>query len=402
MARDPQIVSAQITSFDPDSPMAGLARVYTTPMIGIEVSAVNGRHVDTDTGTLVDFSTGAYLGLDLDIRTEDVDEARRWGLRNGWSRATGTTGLTAAFENELAAALQMDAVRLSTSAALINYSAFHAFAGAFPIAVFDQDAHITLKQGIFAAYPSARRHAFPNNDLAALERTLARLPAGTPKIVAIDGIYSMKGSEAPVLALVELCAAHDAVLYIDDVHGFGVRGPNGLGVIERIPVPLRKHVLLLGSFAKSASNPVAFLAYDEAHWVAIEAIPAVNYSGPPSNLHVAICRRHLAAFPALASRRERLQRASERLHTFCANEGIRTQSSTGSPIVAVGVHDSCMEEVADHLHAVGILCKVAVFPVVRRGDEVMRFTLTAAHTDADLKRLEQALLPIIPMLQRTR
>ncbi|MCB9692042.1 MAG: pyridoxal phosphate-dependent aminotransferase family protein [Alphaproteobacteria bacterium] len=391
----------RLLPIDPSTPLGGLARLRAMPMADVVVDAVEGRELHVGPHVLVDFATGAYLGLDRDLRDEDVAEARRWGLRNGWSRATGSTGLTRALEQELAAALGMDAVRLSTSAALLNASAFHGLRTTRPVAIYDQDVHISVAQGIRAAYPSRDRHVFPHADLRALERLLTRLPEG-PKVIAVDGIYSMRGSRAPLVELVELARAHDALLFVDDVHGFGITGPNGLGSIESVPPELRGSCALLGSFAKAASNPVAFLAYPHAEWAGVESAPALVYSGPPSNLHVAVCRRHLAAFPRYASRRERVRRASLRLHATLADRHVHTASEPGSPVVAVGVQDASAEAVVDHLYAAGILCKAALYPVVRRGDEVLRFTVTAAHTDAHILRLEEALLPVTPLLRRTR
>lgn len=383
----------------PGSALEGLIRIYRSPMCGVHATSLEGRLLRTDRGAVVDFATGAYLGLDADVTDADVAEVRCFGLRNGWSRATGTSALTRDLEEQLASRLQMDMVRLSTSAALVNYSAFYGLSDAFPIALVDQDAHITLKQGVQGAYPAARRHVFPHDDLGALEGLLAKLPPG-PKLVCVDGVYSMKGTFAPVRELVELCVRYGAKLFVDDVHGFGVLGDGGCGIIEEVPVELRRHVILLASFAKSASNPVAFLAYSQEDWVAVEAIPALNYSGPPSNLHAAVCRRHLAGWDALAPRRARIRRASERLHAFCAANGIVTLSPAGSPILAVGVQDAHADRVVEQLFAAGVLGKLAVYPVVRRGDEVLRFCLTAAHTDAHLRTLESALAGVAPMLRR--
>jgi 7-keto-8-aminopelargonate synthetase-like enzyme len=97
----------------------------------------------------------------------------------------------------------------------------------------------------------------------ALEGMLAKLPG--PKLIAVDGVYSMKGTFAPVAALADLCARYDAVLFLDDVHGFGALGDGGCGLIESVPRALRQRVILLASFAKSASNPVAFVAYPDAY-----------------------------------------------------------------------------------------------------------------------------------------
>ena len=380
------------------SPLDGLLRLHNSPFNQLHITALSGRTMHLDDHEVVDFATSAYLGLDVDVQSQDVQQARDFGLRNGWSRATGSTALSAGLEQDLAAALQMDQVRLASSAALINYSAFYAFQRVFPIAIYDQDAHITLKQGLNAAYTSETRHAFRNNDLTGLQRLLARLPSETPKLIAVDGIYSMKGTAAPVFQLVELCKRYNATLFIDDVHGFGVHGPQGLGSIEAIKAEDREHIVLLGSFAKSCSNPVAFIAYAQRNWLAVEAIEGLNYSGPPSNLHIAICRRHLANFPSFDVRRRRLQALSERLHAFCMQRGYGTLSKPGSPILAVRVLDEGMETAVQALYEAGIIAKVAIYPVVQRGDEVLRFTLTAAHTHAHCLRLEDALDGVAPLL----
>jgi 7-keto-8-aminopelargonate synthetase-like enzyme len=133
----------------------------------------------------------------------------------------------------------------------------------------------------------------------------------------------------------------------------------------------------------------------------VEGIPALNYSGPPSNLHAAVCLRHLAQWDDLAEHRRRIRYASQRLHAFCAHHQVMTRSPAGSPILAVAVHDDDADQAAAVIHAEGILCKPAIYPVVRRGDEVLRFTLTAAHTDAQLAHLERALRQACGLLRRT-
>lgn len=383
----------------PGSPEEGMLRIHRCPMSNVRVDAMDGRELTLRDGTrLLDFATGAYLGLDADIRDEDVQQARQYGLRNGWSLATGSSALTERFQSQLAAALGMDGVVLSTSAALINQSAFMALRRVFPTTLYDEDVHVTLKQGIVAGYPAGARKAFRHGDLAHLEASLKGSPG--PALVVVDGVYSMRGVEAPVADLVELCVRYGATLFIDDVHGFGVCGPGGLGVIERVDPALRHHVLLVAGFAKSASNPVAFLAFPAHLRMTVCSIPALNYSGPPSNLHVAICARHLAAFDAYADRRLRVVRASRRMHASCRDLGLRVLSDPGSPLLAVAIDDADMERVTVLLREAGILCKVAIFPVARHGEEALRFSLTASHTEAQLDQLEAALRGIASGVRR--
>jgi 7-keto-8-aminopelargonate synthetase-like enzyme len=377
-------------SVAPGSPEAGMLRIRCSPMSGVVVARQQGRDLVLEDGSpRVDFATGAYLGLEADVGEGDLALAREFGLRDGWSMATGHSALTRSFQAQLAAALGMDGIVLSTSAALINHSVFGSLRPAFRSVLYDEDVHVTCKSGVVAAYPTGTRWGFRHGDLDQLAALLAAHPG--PALVVVDGLYSMRGVEAPVAAMVALCARYDATLYVDDVHGFGVCGRDGYGVIERLNLEQRQKVILVGSFAKAASNPVAFLAFPEALRWLVASMPALNYSGPPSNLHVAVCARHLQAFPAYADRRARVASFSRRLHATCEALGLETLSVAGSPLLLVALRDEGMEEATALLADAGLLCKVAIFPVVRRGEEALRFSITASHTEEHVVRLEAAL-----------
>lgn len=374
--------------------LTNLKRIDASPFGRAAVLGIADRTLTMDAGDRVDFATGCYLGLDFDLVDDDIAAVRAGGLRNGWSRASGVTPITRALETALAERTGFDTCRIGASISLINYTIFHSLKLLFPVVVMDADAHMTLKRGVRAAYsdPSTIR-AFPCNDTAALEAELRALPADLPKLVVVDGVYSMRGVRAPLRAILDLCAAHNAVCYVDDAHGMGITGDRGLGAADALTEADRTRTILVGGFSKACSNPVAFVAFPQRLWYGVDPADFLTFCGPPSNLHAVVALRHLRAFdtPSYAERRALVRERSERLHRRCDRLGIAVFSEPGLPILSVRITEDAMEDVVGALDAHGIFAKVAIHPVARVGEECVRFCITSLHTDAQIARLAEAL-----------
>ncbi len=369
--------------------LSGLERIDATPLARAEFTAAYDRRLAHQGRELCDFATGAYLGLERDANETDLALARHFGLRNGWSRASGTTPITRCLELALAQKLGFEQSRLAPSISLLNLTVFYSLKHLLPVALVDSDAHLSIKRGVKAAYGACA--TFPHNDLAALERALRRFPRSLPKLVAVDGLYSMRGEVAPVGPLVALCRRYGAVCYVDDAHGFGVLGDRGLGVAEALDAGAAAHCIYVASFSKAYSNPLAFIAFPARLWVGIDASDALTFCGPPSNFHAAVALRHLDNTERYRGQREHLARISQRLHAHCRAAGLRTLSSPGMPLLCVGIDDAQMEASVAVLERFRVFAKVAIFPVARRGDECLRFSLTALHGNDDVARLQAAL-----------
>lgn len=379
--------------------LEGLKRIDASPYGRARVLEQHDRTLVIGGEERTDFATGCYLGLDTDITADDLFEVRRAGLRNGWSRASGTTALSRALEGELERRLGFECCRLSPSISLANYSIFHTLKGLFPLVILDEDAHMTVKRGVRAAYPERCVRSFSCSDIRGLREALEALPADLPKLVAVDGVYSMRGVRADLRAILDLCRAYNATCYVDDAHGFGILGEHGLGVAEQLSPEDKSRVILAGSFSKACSNPVAFVAFPRHLWYGIDAADFLTFCGPPSNVHSVVALRHLRAFDLAPyrARRQLVSARSEALHALCAEEGIAVYSEPGMPILTVRIADVAMERVVSALDARGIFAKIAICPVTRPGQECVRFCVTAAHSDAEIERLARALREIAPL-----
>jgi 8-amino-7-oxononanoate synthase len=134
----------------------------------------------------------------------------------------------------------------------------------------DSRAHKTIYDGaVVARAHGASLHRFPHGDPEALEELLHRHPKA-PRLVCMDGVNSMTGNPPDLKAFAGLARAHDALLYLDDAHGFGVIGERsrdkpcpygrrGNGVVRHLGETY-DHLVLTGGFSKAYSSLLAFIA----------------------------------------------------------------------------------------------------------------------------------------------
>ena len=151
------------------------------------------------------------------------------------------------------------------------YAGYATNTGIIPALVGDGDAlfsdalnHACLIDG--ARLSRATIHRYPHADLAALEAQLAASPARR-KLVISDAVFSMDGDLIDIPALLALCERYDALLLLDDAHGFGVLGPQGRGSLAQAGLTgphASRRVLYMATLGKAAGVAGAFVAGDAA------------------------------------------------------------------------------------------------------------------------------------------
>ena len=249
-----------------------------------------------------------------------------------------------------------------------------------------------------ANVPSAQRAIFKHNDVADLKRHLEAVPDGTGRVIVIfDGIFSMRGDNAPVKEIVDLCARHESrfrdgvITVMDDSHGIAAYGPTGRGTEEHCGTQVD---IFIGTFGKAFGVNGGFVA---ASPELIEAIrqkaDTYIYTNP---LGAADCAAALKAVEIADGEegRTRLRHLKARTDQFRAGlQRLGFESIPGPhPVVPLLVRDTtkCRAMVRG-LFDRGILAVGLTFPVVPRGDETIRFQINAAHTQADIDEVLSAL-----------
>ncbi|MDI5934076.1 8-amino-7-oxononanoate synthase [Halomonas kalidii] len=349
------------------------------------------RRCHTSEGVL-DFAGNDYLGLARDPRLAEAQAAgaRRFGAGARASHlVSGHLEVHEALEERLAALTGRPAALLFSTGYMANLGTLQALCNGRTQVFQDRLNHASLLDG--ATLAGARSRRFHHRDLEDLERLLARAPAEALRLVVSDGVFSMDGDVADIAGLAATSERHGAWLMIDDAHGLGVLGSHGDGCvgrahgIDRVPV-------LVGTLGKALGTGGAFVAGSRAliaHMIQF-ARPYVYTTAQPPGVAAAT----LEALDILAvepERRTRLASLIRRFRAEAARLGLPLADSD-TPIQPLVLGDS--ERVmrwAGRLSERGLLVGAIREPTVPRGQARLRITLSAAHTDADLDALLEAL-----------
>lgn len=314
----------------------------------------------------------------------------------GTRNISGTSPAHDALEEELADLHGKDAALLFTSGFVSNQAALSTILNSMPgWAVFsDEKNHASMIAGIKGSKATCR--IFRHNDLEHLEELLRAAPAGAPKLIAFESVYSMDADIAPIGAICDLAARYGAMTYLDEVHAVGMYGASGGGVSERDGVAARVDVIE-GTLAKAFGCHGGYIAGDAAVVDYIRSCaPGFIFttSLPPMIAAAALASvRHVRED---AARRAKLFERAETLKRRLRAAGVPVLPSE-SHIVPVHVGDAtlCTAVSRRLLDEFGIYATPINYPTVPRGEERLRLTPTPLHTDAMMDRLVAALEAIL-------
>src|ERR671937_1391494 len=377
----------------------------SNPMTDAVIEEIDGRMIRIGDTWLADFASCNYLGFDLDreIIASVPEYLERWGTHPSWSRLLGSPVLYEQIEERLTELLGCEDALVLPTITLIHMSVIPVLAGSGTI-FLENRAHKTIYDGcVFAQAHGATLERFAFEDPTDLERLL-RKPHPAPRLICLDVINSMTGNPPDLPAFARIARAHDAVLYVDDAHGFGVIGERGPG--EPSPYGLRgnsivrhfgesyENVVLVGGFSKAYSSLAAFVACpSELKRLLKTAAPPYLYSGPSP---VASLATVLAGFDVNEARgdaiRADLWRKSAQVLECVDRLGAHTPNRSGFPLVEVPLarHED-VGEVGRFLFEHGIYVTLASYPLVPKSEVGFRIQITAANTQAEIEQLVDTL-----------
>jgi len=268
-----------------------------------------------------------------------------------------------------------------------NLGVISALAGPGDVLLIDKLNHASMVDG--ATLSGAEVVRFRHADLKHLEARLTRA-AGRPKMVIVDGVFSMEGDLADVPRIADLCDAHSARLVVDDAHGVGVFGETGAGVCEHYGVTSRVD-LIVGTFSKSFASIGGFVCGDEAviSYLRHTARSLIFSASIPASA----CATVLAAIEIMRQepeRRERLWQNARRMQRELSGLGFDTFGSE-SPIVPVIVGGTLRTfEFWKRLLDAGVFTNPVIAPAVPATSGRIRTSYMATHTDAQLDQVLDA------------
>ena len=353
-----------------------------------------GREVVVDGRPLVNFCSNDYLGLAGDPRIAEAFKhgIDRWGTGAGASHLVcGHTAAHDELEEALAEFVGRPRALLYGSGYAANVGVVNALLSVGDFVFEDRLNHASLLDGGWIS--RATFSWFEHRDSADLDGKLAAVRhAPTRKLIVSDGTFSMDGDACRLDELVALAKRHGAWTMIDDAHGIGVHGANGVGLVDPSSYSTDDVPVLVGTLGKAFGTGGAFVAGEES-LVEFLIQRSRNYiftTAMPSALAVATLES-LAIAKAEPERREHLAALIARFRSGTRELGLTLMPST-SPIQPVIVGDPRRAlTLSRALEDRGFLIGAIRPPTVPDGTSRLRITLTAAHQTADVDALLEAL-----------
>ncbi len=364
---------------------------------------MQGRKIRvSDDHWVIDFASCNYLGLDLDPEMEEWvgSSIKKWGIHPSWCRLVASPYIYNELEERLADLLGTETTLVFPTVTLISIGVIPALVGKGGVMFLDKSAHETMYEAAKIARDSgATLVSFPQDDFQKLEELLQVHRDNPRKVILVDGIYSMTGDYANIPLLSSLAQKYHAVVYVDDAHGFGVIGEKpddimplgykGNGLVRYFGSSY-ENVIYVGGCSKAYSSLAAFVACTDTLRTFLQAFATpYDLSGPCPTASLATMLKGLDINNKRGDQlRKTLWARTSEVIVGLRQLGFTVMNKTGYPIVSVHIGDTEeLIETANLLFDEGILVTVAPYPMMPKGSECHRITVTAANTSAETDEL---------------
>jgi len=362
---------------------------FAFPKLEGEISArmkFRGKEVLT-------WSLNNYIGLanHPEVRKVDADAAKEWGLAYpmGARMMSGQTNQHEELERQLAAYVG------KSDSFLLNFgyqgmvSIIDAVCGRNDVVVYDSESHACILDG--ARLHMGKRYVYPHNNIENLKIQLGRATKLAEKqgggiLVITEGVFGMSGDLGKLDEIVALKKEFNFRLLVDDAHGFGVMGPTGAGAPEHFGVQdqvdlhfctFAKSMAGIGAFVACDTDVCNFLRYNMRSQTFAKSLPMPMVIGAMKRLEL------LKTKPEL---REQLWNVVNTLQSGLKEAGFDL-GRTNSPVTPVYMKGGVVEAtnvVMDLRENYGIFCSVVVYPVIPKGEIILRLIPTAMHSLEDV------------------
>ncbi|WP_295712383.1 pyridoxal phosphate-dependent aminotransferase family protein [Mucilaginibacter sp.] len=344
-----------------------------------------------DTEVLIDnkrvlmFGSNSYLGLTNHPKIKEASKKAidKYGTGCAGSRfLNGTLDIHIELENRLANYVGKEATVLFSTGYQVNLGVLSCITGRNDYIILDEYDHACIIDGSRLSFSKVIKYA--HNDMNDLRRKLALLPEDAVKIIAVDGIFSMEGDIVKLPQIVALADQFGANIMIDDAHSLGVIGHKGAGTASHFN--LTDDVdLIMGTFSKSLASLGGFIASDKdtIDYIKHRARSLMfSASMPPGSVASVI-----AALDIVETEPERIQKLWDNTNyamKLLLDEGFDL-GPTESPILPIYVRDNEKTFlVTKQLQADGVFVNPVVSPAVPSDSSLLRFSLMATHTFAQI------------------
>jgi len=362
---------------------------FTFPKLEGEISA----HMKFRGKEVLTWSLNNYLGLanHPDVRKADAEAAEKYGMAYpmGARMMSGQTTKHEQLERELASFVGKE------DAFLLNYgyqgmvSIIDAVCGRNDVIVYDSESHACILDGV--RLHMGKRFVYPHNNIDNLRKQLERATKLATKqgggiLVITEGVFGMAGDLGKLDEITALKDEFNFRLLVDDAHGFGVMGKTGAGAPEYFGVS-NKVDLHFGTFAKSMAGIGAFVACDTdvCYYLRYNMRSQTFAKSLPMAMVIGALKR-LDMLRSMPELREKLWTVANALQKGLKEAGFDL-GKTNSPVTPVymkGGVEEATNLVFDLRENYGVFCSLVAYPVIPKGELMLRLIPTSMHSLEDV------------------
>ena len=374
---------------------AALAGRGPVPSVATPMDAVHSATEATINGKRVLLAgTNNYLGMTFDpaCRAAAVAAVEALGTGTTGSRmASGNYSGHRALEREFAEGFGWPACIVFSTGYQANLGAISALAGQGDFLLVDADGHASIHDACRLSAATTIR--FRHNDPENLARRLERLGEDAKRtLVVVESLYSVLGDRAPLKEFVEVTERYGAMIIVDEAHSFGMFGPRGLGICAELGL-LDRVDFVVGTFSKSLGGVGGFCVSRHADFelLRLGSRPYIFTASPPPPV-IAAARAALARLLNGDDLRSRLWGHIHRFYAAVNQLGYRVGSTDPGPVTALvfSERDAAIALWQGLLEA-GVYTNLMVPPSTPAGLNIVRISLSAAHSEADISRIIEVL-----------
>lgn len=345
-----------------------------------------------------------YFGLanDPDIRKKEMEYVAQYGLSHpmGSRLMTGNTFLHEELEDKIADFVKMEDAFVLNSFYQGMISVIDCLCGRNDVVVYNSEAHSSIHDGI--RLQLSRRFVYHKNEIESIETQLkkasdAAKELGGGVLLVTEGVIGVTGEFSPLDKIAALKEKYDFMLVVEDAHGFGTVGPNGIGVADHFGVndkvdllvgTLGKSLGISGGFVAGGEDVINYLRYNMRSQTFSEALPSAITASAIARLE------YLVKHPEL---RKNLWDITHALQKGLRKAGLDI-GNTQSPVTPVYLNVENMQEAIHTMmhmrEEFGIFCVNLIYPYIEQGKVMVRLIPTVSHTMKDVEYTIESLTSI--------
>ena len=343
------------------------------------------------------WSLNNYLGLanHPEVRKADADAAAEFGLAYpmGARMMSGQTRKHEELEEKLAKFVGKQ------SAYLLNFgyqgmvSIIDTMVSRNDTIVYDSESHACIMDGVFLhKAKGGKSFVFPHNNIEKCEKMLGFAKKNAEQngggiLVITEGVFGMAGDLGKLDEIAALKKKYEFRLLVDDAHGFGTMGKTGAGTGEHFGVQdqidlyfstFAKSMAGIGGFVAADEQVIKFLAYNLRSQIFAKSLPMPMVYGALKRLEL------LQTQPQLKDNLWTIVRALQKGLKEMGLDIGKTESPV-TPVYMTGGIPEAANMVFDLRENYGVFCSIVVYPVIPKGQILLRIIPTAVHTLDDVK-----------------